>query len=231
MHFKSNRIKFTYITFENNFNNGHLNYETLLSFAFATSVLAISPGPDNIYVLMQSIVNGKKFGLATVAGLISGCLVHTTLVAFGVSVIIKENASLFFVIKLFGALYLLYLAFKVFRSNGSLSLSDGSVPKRGLWELFKQGFIMNVLNPKVSIFFLAFFPGFLFSDTMSTVAQFYILGLLFMSVSLFIFSMIAILAGSISEYIKSHENVGLYLKWLQVFVFVGIAVFILFSDN
>jgi threonine/homoserine/homoserine lactone efflux protein len=208
-----------------------LNYETLLSFAFATSVLAISPGPDNIYVLMQSIVNGKKFGLATVAGLISGCLVHTTLVAFGVSVIIKENASLFFVIKLFGALYLLYLAFKVFRSNGSLSLSDGSVPKRGLWELFKQGFIMNVLNPKVSIFFLAFFPGFLFSDTMSTVAQFYILGLLFMSVSLFIFSMIAILAGSISEYIKSHENVGLYLKWLQVFVFVGIAVFILFSDN
>jgi len=208
-----------------------LNYETLLSFALATAALAISPGPDNIYVLMQSIVNGKKFGLATVAGLISGCLVHTTLVAFGVSVIIKENESLFFTIKLLGALYLLYLAYKVFRSDRSLSLSDGSAPKKGLWELFKQGFIMNVLNPKVSIFFLAFFPGFLFSDDMSAVAQFYILGLLFMAVSLLIFSMIAILAGSISAYIKSHKNVGLYLKWLQILVFVGIAVFILFSDN
>ena len=208
-----------------------MNYETLLSFALATAALAISPGPDNIYVLMQSIVNGKKFGLATVAGLISGCLVHTTLVAFGVSVIIKENESLFFTIKLLGALYLLYLAYKVFRSDRSLSLSDGSAPKKGLWELFKQGFIMNVLNPKVSIFFLAFFPGFLFSDDMSAVAQFYILGLLFMAVSLLIFSMIAILAGSISAYIKSHKNVGLYLKWLQILVFVGIAVFILFSDN
>ncbi len=205
--------------------------ETLVSFALATSALAISPGPDNIYVLMQSIVNGKKYGLATVAGLISGCLIHTTLVAFGVSAIIKENDSLFFTIKLLGAFYLFFLAYKVIRSNNSLSLTDGSVPKKGLWELFKQGFIMNVLNPKVSIFFLAFFPGFLFSDDINTVAQFYILGLLFMAVSLFIFSMIAILAGSISEYIKSHKNVGLYLKWLQVLVFVGIAVFILFSDN
>ena len=208
-----------------------MNYEILLSFALATSALAISPGPDNIYVLMQSIVNGKKFGLATVAGLISGCLVHTTLVAFGVSAIIKENDSLFFVIKLLGAIYLLYLAYKVFKSSGDLSLSADSVPKKSMRQLFKQGFIMNVLNPKVSIFFLAFFPGFLFSEDMSTVVQFYVLGLLFMAVSSVIFSLIAILAGSISEYIKSHKNVGNYLKWLQVIVFVGIALFILFSDN
>ena len=204
-----------------------MNYEILLSFILATSALAISPGPDNIYVLMQSIVNGKKFGLATVAGLISGCLIHTTLVAFGVSAIIKENESLFFIIKLLGALYLLYLAYKVFKSSSDLSLSDDSVPKKSLWKLFKQGFIMNVLNPKVSIFFLAFFPGFLFSERISTVIQFYILGLLFMAVSFIIFSLFALLAGSISEYIKSNSKVGVYLKWLQISVFVGIAVFIL----
>ena len=68
-----------------------LNTELLISFVFATAALAISPGPDNIYVLMQSMVNGRASGLATVAGLISGCLVHTTLVAFGVSVLIKES--------------------------------------------------------------------------------------------------------------------------------------------
>lgn len=200
--------------------------ETLLSFAFATSILAISPGPDNIFVLTQSIVNGKRFGLATVFGLISGCLVHTTLLAFGVSVIIKESANLFFAIKLFGAIYLLYLAFKVYKSDPNIVFSENFVEKKTTLQLFKQGFIMNVLNPKVSIFFLAFFPGFLFSDSLSTVLQFYVLGLLFMLVSLMIFSAIAILAGAISYRIKENQNIGLYLKWMQVVVFVLIAVFI-----
>jgi len=86
---------------------------------------------------------------------------------------------------------------------------------------------MNVLNPKVSIFFLAFFPGFLFSDSISTVIQFYILGLIFMLVSLIIFSTIAILASVIAEKIKENKNIALYLKWTQIVVFVLIAVFIL----
>lgn len=208
-----------------------MNYEILVGFVLATSALALSPGPDNIYVLMQSIVNGRKYGLATVAGLISGCLIHTSLLAFGVSAIIKQSDTLFFIIKLFGALYLFYLAYQVFRSDSNLQLKDGTVPKKGLWQLFKQGFIMNVLNPKVAIFFLAFFPGFLFSDSMSTVIQFYVLGLLFMFVSFIIFSLIAVLAGSISDYIKENSKLGLYLKWLQIFVFVGIAVYILLSDK
>ncbi|WP_415224344.1 LysE family translocator [Psychroserpens sp.] len=208
-----------------------MNYDLLISFMFATSLLALSPGPDNIYVLMQSIVNGKKYGLATVAGLISGCLVHTTLVAFGVSAIIKESDILFFVIKLLGALYLLYLAFRVYKSSSKLSLSSDNIVKKSLLQLFKQGFIMNVFNPKVSIFFLAFFPGFLFSDTLSSVVQFYVLGLLFMIVSAIIFSTIAVLAGSISDYIKQHKRIGLYLKWLQIIVFVGIAILIFTSEK
>lgn len=208
-----------------------MNLEILISFVFATSVLAISPGPDNIYVLMQGIVNGKKYGLATVAGLISGCIVHTTLVAFGVSAIIKSNDYLFIGLKVIGALYLLYLAYKVYRSSATIELNAESVPKKSLLELFKQGFIMNVLNPKVSIFFLAFFPGFLFSDTLSSVVQFYVLGLLFMLTSLIIFSLIAILASSISSYIRAHKNSGLVLKWLQIIVFVGIAIFIFLSEK
>ncbi|WP_091426804.1 LysE family translocator [Formosa sp. Hel1_31_208] len=208
-----------------------MNYELLISFVIATSVLAISPGPDNIYVLMQSIVNGKKYGLATVAGLISGCLIHTTLVAFGVSAIIKENDTVFFVIKLFGALYLLFLAYKVYRSNAALDLDSDQIPKKSVAQLFKQGFIMNVLNPKVSIFFLAFFPSFLFSPTLDTVFQFYILGLLFMFVSALIFSAIAILAGHISDYTKQHSHIGYYFKWIQIVVFVGIAIFIFTAEK
>ncbi len=208
-----------------------MNYELLIAFVGATAALAISPGPDNIYVLTQSITNGRKYGLATVAGLISGCIVHTTLLAFGISAIIKQNDKIFFSIKLFGAAYLFYLAYQVFKSDARLDLSEDGVPKKRLTQLFRQGFIMNVLNPKVTIFFLAFFPGFLFSQDMSTVVQFYVLGVLFMLVSAIVFSLIAVLASMISEYIRKNGKVGIYLKWLQIIVFVGIAAYLLLSNK
>jgi len=198
-----------------------LNIEILIGFAAATSLLAITPGPDNIYVLMQSIVNGRKYGIATVLGLMSGCIIHTSVVAFGASTILKQNEKLFFTIKLFGVLYLVYLAYKVFKSTSNIKLGSNAIPKKSMWQLFKQGFIMNVLNPKVTLFFLALFPGFLFSDTMSEVIQFYILGLLFILVSFIIFSAIAI---------QKNKNVGIYLKWTQIIVFIGIAVFIMITD-
>jgi threonine/homoserine/homoserine lactone efflux protein len=200
--------------------------ETLFSFALATAILALSPGPDNIFVLTQSLVYGKRYGLATVYGLITGCIVHTTLLAFGVSLIIKESETLFFTIKFFGAIYLLFLAFKVYKSDPSILLSKKNVTQKTTIQLFKQGFVMNVFNPKVSIFFLAFFPGFLFSKTLSTIVQFYILGLIFMVVSLIIFSLISILAANIATSLKNNLKIGIYLKWLQILVFVVIAFFI-----
>ncbi|MDX1272215.1 LysE family translocator [Bizionia paragorgiae] len=204
-----------------------MHYDILLAFILATSALALSPGPDNIYVLLQSIAHGTKYGIATVCGLISGCLLHTTLVAFGVSAVLKANESLFFIIKLFGAAYLLFLAYKVYSASDKITLSDSPVPKKTYGELFKQGVIMNVLNPKVSIFFLAFFPGFLFDDSLSTVTQFYVLGLLFMITSFIIFTLIAILAGLISTAIKKRKHIGVVLKWLQIVVFIAIAILIL----
>lgn len=208
-----------------------MNYDILVTFVLATAALSISPGPDNIFVLIQSMTNGKKYGVATVAGLMTGCLVHATLLAFGVSAIIRQNPNLFFAIKLFGAIYLFYLAFKVFKSSDALEISNGNVAKKSLGALYKQGFIMNVLNPKVTIFFLAFFPGFLFSDVLNIVVQFYILAAIFIVVSFTIFSTIAILSGTISKYIKENKQLGKMLKWLQIIVFVGIGVYLLLSDK
>ncbi|MFT6934963.1 MAG: threonine/homoserine/homoserine lactone efflux protein [Maribacter sp.] len=208
-----------------------MNYDILLTFSLATAALALSPGPDNIFVLIQSITHRKRYGFATIAGLMTGCLVHTTLLAFGVSAVIKENDSFFFVMKLFGAIYLVFLAFQVFRSDSTISLSNEGMPKKSIGKLFRQGFIMNVLNPKVTIFFLAFFPGFLFSDTMSTVIQFYVLGLLFIAVSSIVFGAITIFSGVISDRIMKNANVGVLLKWLQIIVFVCIAVFLFLSDK
>jgi len=188
-------------------------------------LLTLSPGPDIVYVLVQSISNGKKAGIVTTLGLVSGILIHTSLVALGVSAVIKASPILFTLIKIFGALYLFYLAYKVFKSDSSIAINE--IPKKSSKNLFRQGFIMNVLNPKVTIFFLAFFPGFLWEPDGNTIFQFYLLGFVFMMQALFLFGTVALLAGKISEYLMKHRRSGLYLKWIQVTVFIGIGILIL----
>lgn len=200
--------------------------EALLSFVVATCVLALSPGPDNMYVLSQSLVNGSKSALATTAGLISGCIVHTTLLAFGFSAVITTSPSLFFGIKVVGALYLLYLAYAVFKSDATLEFSQNA-PKKSSSQLFKQGVLMNLLNPKVMLFFLALFPQFLWQPQTDTVLQFYILGITFMVVSFIVFATIALLAGRVSAFLNKKKHTGVFLKWLQILVFLAIAAFIL----
>lgn len=206
-----------------------MNYEILLSFIGASMLLTIMPGPDIIYVLVQSMANGKKYGIITSLGLVSGILIHTSLVAFGVSALIKQSENIFFAIKLFGAIYLLYLAYLTFKSDEEV-LINTKTDKKSLLKLFKQGFFMNVLNPKVSIFFLAFFPGFLYSSTQNIIVQFYVLGGLFMLQALGIFSMVSLLAGNFASYLKNHPTFNTRIKWFKIFVFVGIALFILFSS-
>ncbi len=201
--------------------------EQLIPFLTASAILTISPGPDIIYVMVQGMANGKKHGFVTALGLATGIIIHTSLVAFGVSAIIKNSDTLFFIIKLFGAIYLLYLAWQVFKSDPEIAYSAEGIKDKSLFSLFRQGFIMNVLNPKVTIFFLAFFPGFLWEPNGNTVIQFYILGAFFMLLTILIFGSVALLAGKISNYLKKHKHSGIVLKWLQIVVFIGIASFIL----
>lgn len=207
-----------------------MNTELLISFVIATASLAITPGPDNIFVLIQSMTYGKKQGMAIVCGLISGCLIHTTLVAFGLSSFIKSNTELLFGLKLLGAGYLLFLAFQVFNSTEIINTTNPTTESKSVLALFKQGFVMNVINPKVSIFFMAFFPAFLFSETQSLILQFYTLGFLFMSTSFLIFSMLVFFSGSVGSVLKSNSRFGAVFKWLQITVFIGIAIFILISN-
>jgi threonine/homoserine/homoserine lactone efflux protein len=200
--------------------------ESLISFSIATLFLALSPGPDNLYVIAQSLSNGTKSGIATTIGLVSGCIVHTTLLAFGVSAIITASDTLFYGLKVMGACYLLFLAYQVFSSNAQVDLKN-KASKKSYLQLFKLGVIMNLVNPKILIFFLAFFPGFLWDESQNTIYQFYVLGILFMVISFIVFSGLAILAGYISSTLNKNKNVSVLLKWIQIIVFVGIAVFIL----
>lgn len=201
--------------------------DQLIPFLLASILLTISPGPDIIYVLIQSISNGKKAGLVTSLGLVSGILVHTSLVAFGVSVLIKESETIFLIIKIFGAIYLFYLAFQVWKSKSDISLDHDKVNINNTTSLFRKGFIMNVLNPKVTIFFLAFFPGFLWDTEGNLIFQFYFLGFIFMLQALLIFGTTALLAGKTFDFLQNYPASGVVLRWTQVAIFIIIGFLIL----
>jgi len=201
--------------------------EVLLPFLTASMILTISPGPDILYVLVQSLSNGVRAGILTTLGLVSGIIIHTSLVAFGVSAILRESETIFLLIRIIGALYLFYLAYQVWVRDSRISVDTQRVINKGGFSLFRRGFIMNVLNPKVTIFFLAFFPGFLWDTTGDTVFQFFVLGALFMIQAFFIFGCVALLAGKIAIYLNKNKRAGVIFKWLQIIVFLGIGVYIL----
>lgn len=203
-----------------------VNYDILITFIGASMLLTLMPGPDILYVLTQSISNGKKYGIATTLGLISGILIHTTLVAFGLSVLIQQSEYLYLTIKVAGALYLFYLAYLTFKSDEEIYHQNKATHKK-MWSLVKQGFLMNVLNPKVTIFFMAFFPGFLYSTTQNTITQFYILGFIFQLQAFVIFGLVSVLAGNISTILIKNPKMNNIIKWVKMCVFIGIGLTIL----
>lgn len=181
-----------------------MEFQTWLSFAGASFVLSLAPGPDNIFVLIQSVIYGRSAGLKIIAGLCSGLLIHTLLVALGVSALIRASETAFFCLKAAGCLYLLYLAVMAWRApSAPMGEEKGEVRQNmsfGKW--WARGFIMNLTNPKVIIFFLAFFPQFL-SRNRNTELQIIVMGLTFIAATIIVFGAIAWFAEFVREKISS----------------------------
>jgi threonine/homoserine/homoserine lactone efflux protein len=160
--------------------------EVLGTLFVASVVLALAPGPDNIFVLTQSALHGRSAGLIITMGLCTGLLAHTAAVAFGVAAIIQTTSYAFTILKAVGAAYLLYLAWQAFRvaalkmpSNANIALSAA--------QLYRRGIVMNVTNPKVSIFFLAFLPQFADPARGPLVLQLLGFGAVFMLATILVF--------------------------------------------
>lgn len=199
------------------------------TFLIASIVLTLSPGPDIIYVLVQSMTNGKKRGMAIALGLVSGIIIHTTLVAFGVAVLIKQNEFLFILLKAFGTIYLINLAYQVYKSDAKIELNLDVKSSSTFLEAYRTGFIMNVLNPKVTLFFLAFLPGFLPKDSSSIVLDTYFLGFLFMIQAIVIFGLVSFLANQLALKLRYHPVFNVVMKWVQIIVFLCIAGLLWFT--
>ncbi len=198
---------------------------TFLYFLTASILLTLAPGPDILYLLTKSLADGAKSGIILACGLVSGIVFHTTLVMLGVAALIKSSATAMLLLKIFGAAYLLFLAFGAFKSARagkkiSLARSD---KKFSASALYKRGVLMNVLNPKVLLFFLAFLPQFvdLSSDGASLTILF--LGVVFAAQALIIFSIVAFFAGRVRNLLLRRKNIGQILNFAEAAVLAIIA--------
>lgn len=191
-------------------------------------LLALTPGPDNIFVLTQSALNGKFAGILVVLGLCTGVLVHTTAVALGVAAIFKASPTAFNVLKIIGALYLLYLAWGAFRAKTENITVDqhkqNRAQKVGYFKLYQRGIIMNVTNPKVSIFFLSFLPQFADPTRGSMSLQMIQLGGFFILSTILVFGGLALLAGAVGGYLQQSSKAQTIMNKTAGVVFIALAV-------
>jgi len=200
-----------------------LTTTTLLYFLGASVALTIAPGPDNTFVVAQGVSRGRKAAIITALGMCSGVSVHTTAAALGISALLYSSATAFMVLKYAGAAYLLYLAYKSLKEQQIL-LPSGTVEGQKWWVMFRRGFLMNVVNPKVALFFLAFLPQFVPGRAVDASWQIFILGLLFMVQAAVVFSAIGYLSGSVGDLVHRKPRMARYFGWLTAGVFASLGI-------
>jgi len=199
-----------------------MQLETLLIFLFSASILTLSPGPDIIYVFIKSSTEGKIAGIKTVFGLTTGLIFHTLLLVFGVSALINSNDYFFFILKVFGFIYFIFLAISTYNKNSKIDNKSFSSKND-----FTTGLMMNVLNPKVSIFFIAFFPNYIFHNSWSYELQFSILGLIFWLIANTIFLLVVLLSSFNTGFVNNlinHNKIKVFKSVFYLFIAIWIIV-------
>jgi threonine/homoserine/homoserine lactone efflux protein len=204
-----------------------MEFSSIVQFLTASVLLTLSPGPDILYVLSSALRRGFAVGFSIALGLCSGLVVHTALVGLGAAKAIEHNLIWQWIFKVFGAAYMLFLAYKVYKSPAQIELNDDVQPVSRFGRLYAQGFLMNVLNPKVSLFFLAFLPQFINADGEALWTQAMFLGLLFFAQALLVFSLVSFFAGKLAAPLSQNIKLQEGLKYFQVLLFVVLAVGIL----
>lgn len=205
--------------------------EIIAAFFAASLLLALSPGPDILFVLTQAALFGAKAGIITTLGLISGLWVHTLAVALGVAVVFQTSRVAFNLLKYFGAAYLCWLAWLSFRASATLAKTGTHASFIGYKALYRRGVIMNISNPKVALFFLAFLPQFCEPAKGYIWAQIIILGMLFMFAAMLVFIGVAFCAGKLASHFIKSPGIQIFLHRAAAFVFLGLACALVFTGQ
>ncbi|MBS7779513.1 MAG: LysE family translocator [Comamonas sp.] len=203
--------------------------ETLIAFFGVAVLLAFSPGPDNVFVLLQSIRHGARAGMAVVLGLCAGLVVHTAAVALGLAAVFASSPMAFTVLKYCGAAYLTYLAWQAWRApvtqaDAATRAAEAPLDARALRRMSARGMLMSLTNPKVLMFFLAFLPQFADPARGSLAPQIMVLGGVFMLAAFLVFGAMACFSGAFGRLLQKSANGQRWLNRVTALVFVGLAL-------
>jgi len=179
-------------------------------FCLTSIVLIFTPGPDIIYVLTRGVAQGRNAALAAAAGFSLGNIGHTLLAICGISAILAASSLAFMLVKIAGGAYLIFIGVKVWQAETTLALGAAGEHK-GSWLIFRQSIVANLLNPKVAIFFLAFFPQFIHPAQGNPALQMFILGLTFVALTMLCFSVVALTAGMLNTRLLACPSMSVWL--------------------
>jgi threonine/homoserine/homoserine lactone efflux protein len=200
-----------------------------LLFLAASIAITVAPGPDNLQVLARGISQGRAAGLVAALGFAAGISFHTTLAALGVAALLKSSPMAFEAVKLAGAAYLVWIGIKAIRSKGLSSAHER--PSQPLAVVFRQSVIGNLMNPKVTLFFIVFLPQFVNPHGgQSVMLQMFELGGVFMLQTVAVFSVFGVAAGMIGAYLKRRPRVGVWLDRLAGATFIALGIRVALKD-
>lgn len=194
-------------------------------FVLAGIILNITPGSDTIYILSRSIAQGRRAGVFSVLGISSGCGVHTLLAALGLSVVLAQSAVAFLAVKLAGALYLGYLGLTTLVSgNGALALEGGA--DLSAREIYLQGLMTNVLNPKVALFFLSLLPQFVDPSAGYGILPFLILGGTFLTTGTIWCLLLVVFSAAVTAFLRQSEQAARWMNRVcgSIYLLLGLKV-------
>jgi threonine/homoserine/homoserine lactone efflux protein len=192
--------------------------------------LIIAPGPDMLYVITRGMVYGRRAGLLSAVGVICGILVHTTLAAFGLTLIFQTSAFAFLLVKYVGATYLIYLGIQAWRDKHTFSLPTQTSVMNSR-AVFWQGVLSNVLNPKIAVFFLAFLPQFVDKGSNQVALQMVILGLTFAGMGLCFLLMVGYSSGAVGGWLTRQPPYTQFLQRLASSILIGLGIRLALADR
>ena len=200
---------------------------TLVQFAVAAVILAITPGPDMTLFVSRTLSQGRAAGFASMAGALSGTIVHTSLVVIGISALIVASPSAFLVLKVVGAAYLIYLAWQAIRTGSAFSPETSTGPRISVMKSFSIGFGVNLMNPKIILFFMTFLPQFVSVHDPHAAAKLFFLGAMFAAISIPVIVPMVLAADRFAAAMKASPRVTRVVDYLFAGVFSAFALRIL----
>ena len=201
-----------------------LGIHNLPLFIISGILLNLTPGQDTLYIVGRSVAQGRRAGLLSVAGIVSGLVVHTCAAAFGLSAILAASTTAFLAVKIAGAAYLVYLGVRM--AFGGVTAEEGPAPfaRESDWAVYRAGVLTNVLNPKVAIFFMAFLPQFVTPGSDARVLAFLVLGAIFIFNGTLWCLVLVTAASAMSRRLQANRAAGSWLRRLTGLTFVGLGV-------